>query len=239
TSTPVIRGLTGERVVMLENGQRTGDLSGSAPDHALSIDPLSASRIEVVRGPASLLYGSGAIGGVVNVIGNDIPTNVPGRMEGFLATQAVSVTPGAAASGRAVVPLTDVLALSARGTVRRMGDVRVGGGEALDDTSLENSGGGLGVGYANGRVTAGAALDLHTFAYGVPFGHAHDEPGPEGEKGGEDSYEEHLGVELEGHRYSLELRGSWDPPGTTLGDLSAAASGQSYEHDELEPDGSV
>src|SRR5690606_27363955 len=81
-ATPVIRGLTGERVVMLENGQRTGDLSGSAADHALSVDPLSATRIEVVRGPASLLYGSGAIGGVVNVIGTDIATTVPSRFEG-------------------------------------------------------------------------------------------------------------------------------------------------------------
>ena len=129
TAVPVIRGLTGERVVMLENGQRTGDLAGSGADHALSIDPLSATRIEVVRGPASLLYGSGAIGGVVNVIGTDISSHVPSRVEGYLAAQGMTVTPGGAATGQVLVPLSEHVVLSGRGGVRRLDDVRIGGGD--------------------------------------------------------------------------------------------------------------
>jgi iron complex outermembrane recepter protein len=76
-SQPVIRGLSGDRVLVLEDGQRTGDLSTTAPDHAVSIDPIGAQRIEVVRGPAGLIYGSNALGGVINVIREDVPRSMP------------------------------------------------------------------------------------------------------------------------------------------------------------------
>ena len=73
-SRPVIRGLTGDRVRMLEGGIGTGDASGISADHAVTADPAQADRIEVIRGPATLLYGSSAIGGVVNVLDERIPT---------------------------------------------------------------------------------------------------------------------------------------------------------------------
>ncbi|ANE54705.1 TonB-dependent receptor [Methylomonas sp. DH-1] len=71
--TPVIRGQAGPRVRVLSNGIGANDVSAISPDHATSVEPLLAERIEVLRGPATLLYGSGAIGGVVNVIDNRIP----------------------------------------------------------------------------------------------------------------------------------------------------------------------
>jgi iron complex outermembrane recepter protein len=71
---PVIRGLDGDRIVVLEDGQRVGDLSSQSADHGVTVNPASAQRIEVVRGPASLLYGANAIGGLVNVITDQIPT---------------------------------------------------------------------------------------------------------------------------------------------------------------------
>ena len=71
---PVIRGLDGDRVLILQDGQRMGDLSSQSGDHGVAINPVAAERIEVVRGPATLLYGANAIGGLVNVITNDIPT---------------------------------------------------------------------------------------------------------------------------------------------------------------------
>ena len=73
-SRPVIRGLDGDRVQILQDGQRTGDLSSQSGDHGVSVNPAAAERIEVVRGPATLLYGANAIGGLVNIITNDIPT---------------------------------------------------------------------------------------------------------------------------------------------------------------------
>jgi iron complex outermembrane receptor protein len=65
---PVLRGLSGDRLLLLENGKRTGDLSATAADHAVTIDPLNAKRIEVVRGPAALAFGGNTLSGVINVI---------------------------------------------------------------------------------------------------------------------------------------------------------------------------
>ena len=76
-SRPVIRGLSGFRVRIQENGLSTGDVSALSDDHAVPIDPLAAGQVEVVRGPATLRYGSQAIGGVVNAVNNRIPTAIP------------------------------------------------------------------------------------------------------------------------------------------------------------------
>src|SRR5688572_7312642 len=73
-SRPVIRGLGADRVRVLEEGVGTGDVSNVSPDHAVSVDPSSAKQIEIVRGPATLLYGSNAVGGVVNVISERVPS---------------------------------------------------------------------------------------------------------------------------------------------------------------------
>src|SRR4051812_34094897 len=124
---PVIRGLQGERVLVLQDGDRAADLSSAAPDHGVSIDPLTAERVEVVRGPASLLYGNSALGGVVNVITNDIPTSIPTHVDGYFAAQTESATPGAAVSGGATVPIGQSFALVGRGGVRRSNDLRQGG----------------------------------------------------------------------------------------------------------------
>ena len=72
-SRPILRGLQGERVRILVDGIGSLDLSSSDPDHAVAINPLTAQRIEVLRGPSALLFGSSAIGGVVNVIDTRIP----------------------------------------------------------------------------------------------------------------------------------------------------------------------
>jgi iron complex outermembrane receptor protein len=72
-SRPVIRGLDGDRIRILQNGAGVLDASSLSFDHAVSVDPLVIERAEVVRGPAALLYGGTAVGGVVNVIDNRIP----------------------------------------------------------------------------------------------------------------------------------------------------------------------
>ena len=69
---PVIRGLDGDRIQLLQNGGTLLDASGFSFDHAVPVDPLTTERIEVLRGPASLLYGGSALGGVVNIIDNRI-----------------------------------------------------------------------------------------------------------------------------------------------------------------------
>lgn len=80
--TPVIRGQSGPRVRVLNNGIGSNDVSAISPDHATSVEPLLAERVEVLRGPSTLLYSSGAIGGVVNVIDNRIPGKLPDKLLG-------------------------------------------------------------------------------------------------------------------------------------------------------------
>jgi iron complex outermembrane recepter protein len=80
-SSPIIRGLDGPRVKVLSNGLDTGDVSRVGPDHTISADAITAEQIEVMRGPATLLYGSGAIGGVVNVVDNRIPRQLRDETE--------------------------------------------------------------------------------------------------------------------------------------------------------------
>ncbi|KAG1436410.1 hypothetical protein G6F57_020680 [Rhizopus arrhizus] len=71
---PIIRGLDGDRIRLLNNGVGTLDASSLSFDHAVPQDPLSTNRVEILRGPAALLYGGNAIGGVVNTLDNRIPT---------------------------------------------------------------------------------------------------------------------------------------------------------------------
>src|SRR5207248_8788498 len=79
SSRPILRGEQGERVRVLVDGIGSLHLSASDPDHAVSINPLTAERIEVLRGPSALLFVSSAIGGVVNVIDTRIPRRVPDK----------------------------------------------------------------------------------------------------------------------------------------------------------------
>ena len=169
---PVIRGLTGDRILVLQDGQRTGDLAGSAVDHAVTVDPLSASRVEVVRGPAALLYGNNALGGVVNVISGDVPLEAPARVGGEVVGQGESAYGGGGVAARAVVPVGGGWAVAVRGGARRTGDVRIpddsAWGRRLPNTGMENVTGTLGAGYAGRAVRAGAALRRYDFEYGLP-----------------------------------------------------------------------
>jgi iron complex outermembrane recepter protein len=91
---PVIRGLDADRIRILGNGGASVDASSLSFDHALPIDPLAIERIEVLRGPAALLYGGNAVGGVVNVIDNRVPRNAVAGVSGALELRANSVSRG-------------------------------------------------------------------------------------------------------------------------------------------------
>ena len=91
-SRPILRGLSDNRVLILENGLLTGDISTYDPAHAVPIDALSISKIDVVRGPASILYGPSTIGGLVNVITNTIPTFSTNPFSGRVSLEGNSVS---------------------------------------------------------------------------------------------------------------------------------------------------
>lgn len=100
-SRPIIRGLEGSRVKMLENGMTVSDVSGLSNDHAVAAEGAIAQQIEILRGPAALLYGSGAIGGLVNVVNERIPTTLEPKPIGQVEARYSSVDSGRNLSGTA------------------------------------------------------------------------------------------------------------------------------------------
>ncbi len=167
-SQPVIRGLAGDRVLVLEDGARTGDIAGSAADHGVTVEPLTAERMEVVRGPASLLYGSNALGGVVNVIREEVPRSLPDRPTGAASLQAESASRGIAA-GASMLGAAGPWAMRAELSGRRAGDTRTPLGD-LPSTGLDTYGAGAGVSRIGTDGYAGVAVRDYSTRYGVPGG---------------------------------------------------------------------
>ncbi len=166
---PVIRGLDGDRIAVLENGQRMGDCSMTAPDHAVAMDPMSTDRVEVVRGPASLLYGSSALGGVVNVLREDVPLNWSPGVVGGAALQGSTVNREGAASARAVVG-GERWAGTGRLSFQNSGDFRTPGTDEgrLLGTHSRRLSAGAGLGFSGDRARGGFAVDLMGHDWGIP-----------------------------------------------------------------------
>lgn len=89
-SSPIIRGLDGPRVLITQNGLDAGDASRVGPDHSVAAEASTATQIEVLRGPATLFYGSGAIGGVVNVVDERIPTDLDTKAEWTIQRESIN-----------------------------------------------------------------------------------------------------------------------------------------------------
>lgn len=127
-SRPVLRGFSGERVRLLIDGIGTIDASNTSDDHAAAVDPLVAERIEVLRGPAVLLYGSQAIGGAVNVIDKRIPRRVPSEALHFDALAGFdSVNDQTQLGGSLDAPLGGGFVAHVSGSWRDAGDLEVPG----------------------------------------------------------------------------------------------------------------
>lgn len=125
-SRPIIRGLADNRVLVLNNGTDIFDVSNLSPDHTPSVQPLLAQRIEVVRGAATILYGSSAIGGVVNVLDDRIPTEVPsGPVKGEIDGRFESVDLERSGAASFDIRATDHLVLHLDGAIRRTEDLRI------------------------------------------------------------------------------------------------------------------
>lgn len=127
-SRPVLRGLQGERVRVLTDGLGAIDVSNTSADHAVVVNPLLAERVEVLRGPQSLLYGSSAIGGIVNVIDRHIPLTVPEEPVHIDALATYGSAANERSAGAAVdVPLGGGVVAHVDGSYLRTDDIRIGG----------------------------------------------------------------------------------------------------------------
>ncbi|WP_176719385.1 TonB-dependent receptor [Rhodohalobacter halophilus] len=163
---PVIRGFDGDRVLVMQNGERMGDLSGTAVDHAVALDPLAMDRVEVIRGPASLLYGSSAIGGVVNMFSNDLPREWESGTSSSIATHISTMNKMGAGLLRSQYG-TDRFAVTGRLIYRDGGDLRTPDGR-LPDTAIQNISFGGGAGYRAGDFETGLSISGMDYTYGLP-----------------------------------------------------------------------
>lgn len=240
SSRPVIRGLGADRVRVLEEGVGTGDVSNVSPDHAVSVDPASAEGIEIVRGPATLLYGSNAVGGVVNVISG----RVPSRTLTDPLTGTVDLRYGGAAEEKTTTISLDggvaKFAWHADLTLRDTNDYAIPGpADPFDDPDhfdgvLENSSTASRTATAGGswitdRGFIGVAVTEFTTNYGVP-GHEHH-----GEDGEEEEEEEHAGVRIDLAQRRYDVRGELAELGFFNG-ARLRLGITDYEHQELEGD---
>lgn len=131
SSRPVIRGLEGPRVKILQDGMGSGDLSAISNDHAVGSALLTAQQIEILRGPATLLYGSGAIGGAINIVNGRIPIQLEPRPTGEAELRAGSADRSGALAFSADRSVGNI-GLHVDGSLLRAGDYRIPGNSAAD-----------------------------------------------------------------------------------------------------------
>jgi iron complex outermembrane recepter protein len=215
TARPVIRGLSGDRVQILQDGARMGDLSSQSADHAVTVNPASAQRIEVVRGPATLLYGANAIGGLVNVITDQIPTTPQQGTTGNVIVDAGSAAKEAGGAADLRVG-NGTFALSAGGGGRRSGDVDTPEGEIVNSQSRSGFGN-IGLGWTGAKGYLGGSYGYDDTKLGIPV-----------VEGGilQSTPRKHSAVLRGGAR---DLTGAFDSFRATL-------TARRYKHEELEGD---
>ena len=169
TSQPVIRGLGGDRILMLEDGQRVGDVVNSGADHATALSPSSARRIEVIRGPSAILYGSNALGGVINVVREEVPRAVPYRATGFTSLQGRTATRAFGGSSQMTVGVTEHVPLRVEVTKEQGGDLRTPIG-TLAGTQTDTWSVAAGTSWVDDWGYAGGAFRYYSNDYGIPGG---------------------------------------------------------------------
>ncbi len=173
-SRPIVRGLDNYRVRVQENGIGSHDVSALSEDHAVPIDPASARRVEVVRGPATLRYGSQAIGGVVAVENERVPTFIPkSGVSGRLSGGLMSVDDGRDGSFEATAG-SDGVAVHADGFKRSADDYDTPRG-AERNSWVESEGGSVGASRVGSDGFAGVALVRTESQYGIPAETSHIE----------------------------------------------------------------
>jgi iron complex outermembrane receptor protein len=163
---PVLRGLSGDRLLVLEDGRTTGDISSSSPDHALAIDPINSNHIEILRGPAALVYSSNSLAGVVNVVRGQIPTELPAHFHGTGSIQGETVNRGISA-GFSTYGSIKNYGLRADLGVRSASDINTPEGK-LDNTKIQNYHGAIGVSRIKSWGLMGASANFYRSSYGIP-----------------------------------------------------------------------
>ena len=221
-SRPLIRGLGGERVQVLEDGVGALDVSALSEDHAVSAEDAVARQIEIMKGPATLLYGSGAVGGAINVVTRRIPQALPTRG----ATGNLELRGDSASRERSAIATVDIgqdgYAFHADGYDRRTDDVSIPGGR-LANSDSRGTGGSVGSSLIGDNGYVGASVSHFADNYGIPQAAGSPPGGPR--------------IDMRQDRYAL--RGEWAPDSGLVERLRVAATHSDYTHAEIEPTGDI
>lgn len=247
-SRPVIRGLGGNRISVLDNGIGSLDASTTSPDHAVAVEPAAAERIEIVRGAATLLYGSSAAGGVVNVISGRAPQSVPeGGIGGAFRAGGSTTDAGVNLAGALDIKAFEIgdgaIVTHFEGAFRDAGDYNIpdfelsdalreeiiAEGETPDDardrqrnSNLETSSGSVGASFVQGDSFFGFSASAIDTTYGVPGVEIQpDGSGPT--------------IDLEQRR--LDFNSAWNGDLGPFRTLRLRVGYADYEHQEFEPSG--
>ncbi|MBU2978137.1 TonB-dependent receptor [Alteromonas sp. C1M14] len=229
-STPIIRGLSGPRVLIAQNGLDVSDVSRVGPDHSVASEASTSQQIEVLRGPATLFYGSGAIGGVVNVVDGRVPTSSETRGEWLLETDSVNNQKLGAFN---LTTGTDNIGFYADGYWRESDDYDTPVAPDIDDpdgahtvanSAEESHGFTLGTSYLFEEGYIGVAVEQFDREYGIP-GHSHGDEGDLDE-------DEQVYADLE--QTKVQLLGEYNIDSEWLRKIQFKAGYTDYEHAEIE-----
>lgn len=245
-SSPIIRGNDGPRVKIVQNGLDVSDVSRVGPDHNVTTTMASATQVEVLRGPATLQYGSGAIGGVVNVVDKRIPQYHVDGVEGEVEASYSTVNEGqytrgdvTGGAGNIVWHLdgfyrdTDNADIPGYASAEPDDDEEKG---VLENSAMETSNIVAGLSYVADEGYLGFAVEQLDNEYGVP-GHSHDHGHEEEhEDETEEEHEEHAeeGTLLDVDMTRYQVAGEWHSPIEGLTNIKFAGAYTDYEHAEIE-----
>ncbi len=165
---PVIRGQSGARVRVQENGLGSADVSTLSQDHAVSIDPYSARQVEVLKGPSTLLYGSGAIGGVVNVVTDRIPTTAPDGVTGEATLERGDSTLGQRLQRLDVTGGIGGFSLNVQGMKRLTDSYQADDDRRIDNSATDTDTYSVGSSYSGDWGYVGGAVSHFGREYGIP-----------------------------------------------------------------------
>ena len=232
-SRPVIRGFSNNRVLILENGLRMGDLSNTSDDHGVSSDGSSAERLEVLRGPASLLYGSNALGGVINIITEAIPRYIPARIEGNINISSAIVNKEFAGSADMHYGI-DKFAFHGNYFRRNSSNYMGGNGVEVENSAQFADGYQFGISFIPSYGLGGLSYSSFSTKYGIPV---KAEEGFTGEE--EDDHDEEHGhahdapIDIEMNKQEFRIMLESSKLGSVFNSFSLKAGYQDYDHKEI------
>lgn len=233
TSRPVIRGFDGDRVLVMQDGLPTGTLSSQSGDHGESIEAVTLERLEVVKGPATLLYGSNAIGGVVNAVtGHHLRQDKPqDGLQGFLATSAGTTNAQASGAGGFNLGIGN-WNIWGSGSGQRTGDYNTPEGKILNSSTRgTNTTGGFG--WFGAKTFFDMGYRYEEGSYGVPFAGEFEAHGHEGEDHA-DEEEAPANIRLAFRRHNVRGTLGWKNADNFLEGFRLSLNYSDWRHGELE-----